>query len=320
MRRTIGLTALLLVVASACGLTDTKPRGQGDGGADGNDGGSRAGASIGASANAGGSVAVPVAGTSSRGGAEAGDAGAGDTLGGTGAGGTTEPRAGGGAGGKQPDPSGGSAGDLSCQVPYAPPRVGPREDGPTPTTSCSSVTDAVIIERFADVRMRVPQGLFYESEDSIVFWKDPCASSLSETTMRGPTDGLGVLEATSENNPWFYEASYCYMGLRRRERSLRCDYFDGVTLGDPERDHYGLFASLLWWREHANQSDAAVLGWTIIPGDATEWIELCTIEGTRGDFGLCDEIRLLSTRHAISRDRVRLGSPELVRTVKGQCH
>jgi hypothetical protein len=102
---------------------------------------------------------------------------------------------------------------------------------------------------------------------------------------------------------------------------LRCDYFDGVQLGDLKPDNYRLFASLLWWRDHANQSGAAILGSSMAIGDATDTVELCTLEGTRGDFGLCDEIRLLRTRHRIlASGEVRLGSPEVLRTVNGNCH
>ena len=210
---------------------------------------------------------------------------------------------------------------LSCETPYAAPRVGPREDGPAPIIDCNSVSDAVLIERFEDFRLRVPQGFFFEPDNVVVLWKEPCSSSLDETAMRGPTDGMGVLEATVDNNPWFYEASYCYLGLRRRERNLRCDYFDGVQLGDLKPDNYRLFASLLWWRDHANQNGAAILGSSMAIGDATDTVELCTLEGTRGDFGLCDEIRLLRTRHRIlASGEVRLGSPEVLRTVNGNCH
>jgi len=110
------------------------------------------------------------------------------------------------------------------------------------------------------------------------------------------------------------------MGLRRRERSWRCDYFDGQKLGDRDPNHYALFASLLWWREHANHSGAAILGYSLAFGSATDSIELCTLEGTRGDFGLCDSIQVLRTRHSFTvNGDVNLGTPEIIRTVTGTC-
>jgi hypothetical protein len=310
---------LVLLVASACGGSTRAPEHDASSGGTigSSDGGARAGASLGARASSGGSsVLQPNGGAGLTGSAGAGDSGGG---GGGGGGGGTE-AAPAGAGGKWPDETGGGAGALSCASPYTPPSGGPRSEGPALFHDCADAPDEDIIERFESFDARVPQDLYFEAGDAIVFWKDPCASSLTETVMRGPTDGLGSLEGQAEND-WFYEASYCYMGLRRRERNLRCDYFDGKKLADLNPANYGLFASLLWWREHANQSGAGILSSSVAIGSATDSVELCTFEGTRGDFGLCDSIRVMRTRHVITANHeVRLGTPEVVRTVNGKCH
>lgn len=289
-------------------MTETNPHDEAGGASSDGDGGTSAGTSMAAAgAGRGGSVIVQPTG--------------GGGVGGTASEGGTAELGGGGVGGKPPDPMGGVAGELSCATTPSPPRAGPREDGPASISDCNGVSDELLFERFADPLLRVPRGLFFEPDPWIVLWNDPCSSSLDETAMRGPTGGMGVLESKVENNPWFYEASYCYMGVRRRERNLRCDYFDGKMLSDRQPDHYGLFASLLWWRDHANLSGAAILGFSLTIGDATDAVELCTIEGTRGDFGLCDEIRLLSTRHVIlASGEVKLGSPVVLRVVNGNCH
>jgi len=242
--------------------------------------------------------------------------------GGAGGAGGREPTGSGGlsgSGGKQPDPVAGTSSVLSCDEPYAPPTAGPRLDGPEPIRNCSSVDDSIVIARFKS-GPRTPRGMWFEPDEAITFWKDPCSSSLKETVERGPTDPSEILEGQAET-AWFYEAAYCFMGVRRRIRNLRCDYFDGQALGNTDPSTYGLFASLLWWRQHGTDSGAAMLGYSMSIGDSTSAIELCTIEGTRGDFGLCDEIRLVRTVHRImAPNEVRLGMPEVLRVVKGDCH
>jgi hypothetical protein len=225
-----------------------------------------------------------------------------------------------GAGGKIPDPVAGGPSELSCAVPYEGSSGGPRVDGPMPISDCAGVSDALIVERFKDFAARVPQGLYYEPKESISFWNEPCSTSLADTIARGPTDHMGELDGTDES-AWFYEASYCTREVRRREKNLRCDYFDGKTLSDLDPKNYAFFASLLWWTEHANVSGAAILGHSLQIGNATNWLELCTIEGRTGDFGRCDEIQLIRTKHRIMYDgAVTLGKPETLRTVKGDCH
>ncbi len=42
---------------------------------------------------------------------------------------------------------------------------------------------------------------------------------------------------------------------------------------------------------------------------------------TLGDFGQCDEVRLESTKYFQYLDgSVKLGTPEVLRTLKGDCH
>jgi hypothetical protein len=248
----------------------------------------------------------------------------GDLAGGAGEAGA---RAGAASGGSKPnDPAGGASGNggsssFSCSKPYSGSQGGPRPDGPEPIVSvCSAIPDEVIVTRFESFASRVPHGFYYEPEEPITFWKEPCSMSEADTVARGPTDGMGTFEA-SYTTPWFYEASYCLDGLRRTERNLRCDYFDGQKLAPHTQENLLFFASLRWWRDHHNVSGAAIIGYSVMVGNATDWVDLCTISGSVGDFGLCDEIRVERTRLSIFVDgKVTVGATEPVRTVKGTCH
>lgn len=260
--------------------------------------------------------ASPSAGTSSGGAPVTGSSsdGGGDEAGRSSSG------ASGGVGGKLPDfPAGAPNNPLACSASYAGPSGGPRVDGPMPLGSCQNIPDDVVLARYQDSAARVPQGLYYEPSESITFWKEPCANSPEETVNRGPTDGLGTF-VKSYSSEWFYEAVYCIdNSLRRIERNLRCDYFDGTKLAMPSTERLAFLASLIWWG-HSN-SDGVVLGYSVSIGDATDVVDLCTISSVHGDFGLCDEVHLEDTRHRLMFDgSVVLGTPEVIRTLKGQCH
>jgi hypothetical protein len=280
----------------ACGTSDSHSVQTGAGA-----GGSNAGSSSAGSPSAGGSA---VAGTASGGAADAGSANGG---------------AGAGAGGKVPDSLGGSPNSqYACSAPYAGPSGGPRADGPMALSGCQTIADDVVLARYNDDPGRVPRGLYYEP--TFAFWHEPCSKSAEETVARGPTDGRGTF-VESYSNEWFYEAVYCFdNSLRRVERNLRCDYFDGTKLAMPSPERLAFLASLLWWGEYGN-SDDVLSGYSVTIGDATDVVELCTISTVHGDFGLCDEVRLETTRHLLSVDgTVKLGTPELIRTLKGDCH
>jgi hypothetical protein len=109
--------------------------------------------------------------------------------------------------------------------------------------------------------------------------------------------------------------------VRRIERNLRCDYFDGSKLANPSPERLAFLASMLWWGAQSNTQGSAILGHSVASGDATDIVQLCTISVTYGDFGLCDEVRLESTKHLLWFDgHIELGTPEVVRTLKGDCH
>jgi hypothetical protein len=265
------------------------------------------------------------AGGASRGGFS-GSSSSGATNGG-GMGGVSGRGNGGGAAGGEPSPGGagqgGSSGQSSsddCQTEYSGPLGGPRLDGPMPIGSCDLIADELILARYKDFDARVPEGSYYEPAGPIVFWGPPCSVTLAETVRRSGLEQLGTPENQFETE-WFYEATSCQNGVRRAYRNLRCDYFDGTKLSAPSVERLAFLGSLLWWSTHYNSSGSALLGYSIAIGDATEWVEFCTISTVGGDFGLCDEITLESTTHSLTYDgTVKLGEPTTVRTLKGDCH
>ena len=255
-----------------------------------------------------------------NGGAEdAGSPSGGFEMGGSGTSGSASA----GAGGKLPDfPGGAPSGPLTCTTAYEGPTGGPRGDGPIEElNSCTTIPEPIVLARYKNFEARVPRGLYYEPVESITFWQEPCAKSEQELVDRGPTDNKGTFLA-SYSNEWFYEAVYCFNdSVRRIERSLRCDYFDGSKLANPTPERLAFLASQLWWAEHYNEGGAAILGHAVTIGNATDVVDLCTISATIGDFGLCDEVRVENTKYVLSADgTVKLGTPEVIRTLKGDCH
>lgn len=226
-----------------------------------------------------------------------------------------------GSAGKLPDFPGGSAGQspLACNTPYAGPSGGPRSDGPSDLGYCSSIPDAVALARNDDPSARVPMGLYYEPNESITFWREPCSTSLADTVARGPSDGMGTF-SDSFATDWFYDAVYCSDGVRRIERNLRCDYFDGKRLANPSPERLAFLASMLWWSEHQNDAGSLILGHSIAIGDATDVVELCTVSSVLGDSGLCSLVQLESTQHRLRADgTVQLGTPQVIRTLLRNC-
>ena len=258
-------------------------------------------------------------GDSSSAGSDHGDAGA--SVGGSAHGG-----AGGafiGQGGRNAETGGGGGGgesSLACSTPYQGPNSSPRSDGPSELAHCASITDADILARYKDPAARVPRGFYYEPNDSIAFWNEPCSASLADTVARGPTDGMGTF-VESYSNEWFHEAVYCLNGVRRLERNLRCDYFDGENLAKPSVDRMAFLAGLLWWTKNYNLSGSAILGHSVAGGNAVDIVQLCTLRTVHGDFGLCDEVQLESTDYRVwLNGRVAIGETQVIRTLKGDCH
>jgi hypothetical protein len=213
--------------------------------------------------------------------------------------------------------SGGAPSPLGCDEPSG----GPRSDGPAPIVgACDAIPDEVLVERFQRYAERVPRGFFYDAKPWKGLLLEPCSNSAEDTAALGSSVGLVGLEATF-TTPWFYEASFCGDGPRRSVRNLRCDYFDGQVLAPTTPEELAFLASIFWWVDNRDLAGAALLGYAIMSGDATAWVDMCTLSGSFGDFGLCDQIRLERTRHAISYEgKVILGEPELVRTIEGACH
>jgi hypothetical protein len=246
----------------------------------------------------------------------------GSPEGGVAAGGTpSDGGASAGVGGKVPDFPGNSP--LACNAPYAGPTGGPRGDGPPEQLgACASIPDAIVLARYKDYAARVPQGLYYEPIENIAFWNEPCSNSAEETVAKGPSEGMGTF-VESFSSEWFYEAVYCYENsVRRIERNLRCDYFDGVTLANPTPARLVFLASLLWWGNYYDDlGAAAILGHTVTSDDASDIVDFCSVSVTTGDFGRCDDVRVVNTQHLLMFDgTVKLGTPEVVRILKGNCH
>ncbi len=297
MRRFVPCVGLLLL---ACGQTQHDPE-------DGAGATSSAGNASGGNASAGSHAS----GGKAPGGGRAGTS----SMGGVGQGGVAQ--------GGRPDPGDGGAPDrpdlLDCSMPYDGPMAGARVDGPPLLMGCENLDDAMVLSRYKDYGARVPQGLFYEDPVQLVTWGPGCSDSSEETIdYAGHDRGALVAEYTT---PWFYEVEFCQGGARYLYRQLNCDYFDGETFSSSDLDEFAFLASLLWWQQNSNLGGSAILGYGAAIGNATDWLELCTIQTVGGDFGLCDEVTLFSTTHLLMYDRrVTLGTPQVVRTVQGDCH
>ena len=217
-----------------------------------------------------------------------------------------------GGSGDDPEP-------VTCNSVYKGPTGRPRVDGPLPI-NCVGVTDQVILARYKDFKARMPMGLYYEPADLVATWESPCSSSLAETVKRAAARPGGTFDQQFTTD-WFYEAEFCRDGLRHVYRNLRCDYFDGQKMPKQDPEALAFLASLLWWGDNANLDGSALIGYSVSIGNATDWVELCTINTVHGDFGLCDEITLQTTTDTILYDgTVKLGQPKTLRTIKGDCH
>jgi hypothetical protein len=268
-------------------------------------------------AAAGGSAS----GTAGRG----GQGGASGTMNGGGRGGADGGASGSGAGGAGGEPAAGGAGTPidpvnpnDCNVTYTGPSAGPRAGGPQPVmTGCDAISDDILLARYDELDEKVPEGLFWEPPPGAT-WQPPCSDSPEETAASGAN--LGALEDTFTTD-WFYEATFCEGSQRRLYRNLRCDYFDGSNLANPSGEELVFLMSLLWWQQYFNMGGSAVIGYAVMPGDATDWVEFCTIGTVYGDFGLCDEITLTRwSGTVVVNGEVNLGEPEVVRVIQGECH
>jgi hypothetical protein len=181
------------------------------------------------------------------------------------------------------------------------------------------IPDAIILERYDDPQAKVPMGLYWE-QNGLYVWESPCSDSMSDTLARSSVQDFGALEGEFTTR-WFHEAAYCEADLRRVYRNLRCDYFDGEILAGGDVNELAFLGSLLWWQNNSNIDGHVLLGYTVAIGSATDWVELCSIRTVYGDWGLCDEITLESTTHAIryGSSAVELGEPNVVRTIQGKC-
>jgi hypothetical protein len=291
------------ILSGACGGA-TKYQADADppvGGTSGNQAGSSDGpAKGGSSAGTGGGG---TGGTSSSGGI-LGMGGSGDTL---------------GTGGERPCVSvGGSGGNgqpfttLSCDEEVG----GPRPDGPAPLIGpCEAIPDEVLVARSQSSQERTPRGLFFDSERWKGLLLEPCASYPEQMSERGGSVGLVGLPVLF-TTPWFYEGSFCGIGPGESARSLRCDYFQDGVLADPTPENLAFLASIFWWHENRKKAGTALIGYSVANGDASDWVELCTVRPTRANDAGGGDLRLERTRHSIFQDgTVSLGQPELVRPI-----
>jgi len=303
LKNALLLASIAGLVWSGCGGTSTSDDDDGVGGSSSGSSGKSAGGAgnvSGKGGNASGGSGTAGKGGSASGG-EAGDAGAPNSSGS------------GGSAGSPPDPS-------SCSEPYDGPVAGPRVSGPEAINMpCTDIPDEVILARYADFDAKMPQGLFWEPPPGAI-WEEPCSDSLADTVANAEAAELGEPDGEFETE-WFYEATRCSGSQRRFYRNLRCDYFDGTMLADGSGQTLPFLASLLWWQDNFNVDGNQLIGYSVQIGNATDWVEVCTIRTVYGDFGLCDEITLESTTHSVVfGGSVTLGEPEVVRTIQGECH
>jgi hypothetical protein len=255
------------------------------------------------------------------GGSESGGTG-GSASGGMGTGGAAGSGGFAGSGGSGAGGTGGSVPSWSCDAPYSGPVAGPRADGPDNPSigSCDELSETMIKERYANSTMKVPRGYYFEPDGQLLDWNQPCSSSLSATVANsGLAIPNGELEAEFTTD-YFYEAAVCDDGKRRLYRNLRCDYFDGLTLGGgpfSNAAELGFLASLLWFIDNHNVSGFHLLA-VIVRDDLT--VDLCTTETTFGDFGLCDEIQVQKRTYSVSpAGVVTMGATEDLKLVQGRC-
>lgn len=222
-----------------------------------------------------------------------------------------------GFGGTATEPMAG-AGGQSC-TPSAPIAGEPRRDGPTAYMGCDDIPDSVLKQRFVDFEARVPQGLFYDREMVPTVWTSMCMTNQTLAGTRGP-DGMSTFLGSS-CSPWDCGGRFCSRGQVVTQKGINCDFFDGNKLSAPDPGWYPMLASVLWWRDNYNTSGAAILGYSVQVGNATDVVELCTLAGVQGDFGLCDRLELYSVKYRISfGGEVTPEKPALLRTVQGKCH
>jgi hypothetical protein len=63
-----------------------------------------------------------------------------------------------------------------------------------------------------------------------------------------------------------------------------------------------------------------LLGYSINIAGSGDFVEMCSIQVTYGDFGLCDQIQVFATSHALAvGSGVSLGEPHVIRTLEGTC-
>jgi hypothetical protein len=259
----------------------------------------------GGASNGAGSSGAPAGGSSAGQGA-AGSGGAGGIASSGGSRPMTEPQAGSNSSAGAPNP-------LGCDEPSG----GPRPDGPEPIIgACDAISDEVLVARFQSYADRVPKGFFYDAKPWDGLLLEPCSHSSEETAAYGATVGLIGLAATF-TTPWLYEASFCGDGPRRSVRNLRCDYFDGHVLAPRTPQDLAFLASIRWWGENHDDDATALLGYSITSGDATAWVEVCSLSGRWGNAGVCHEIRLERTRYSLFHDgKVTVNTPQLVRILR----
>lgn len=207
-----------------------------------------------------------------------------------------------------------------CTSGYAGPTGGPRLAGPTmPPGGCAFIPTETILARYRDFQARVPEGLYYEADAGVVSWETtPCSKSPEETVQRG-TALLGSAIEQFETD-WFYETVSCLDGQRHAYRNVRCDYFDGTKLANPNVLNLGFLESLLWWALKSNVEGSALINYSIMLGDSTDRLELCTIRTERGGPGQCDQVIVQSKQNSIFEGVVTFGPTTEVATVPGDCH
>ena len=203
------------------------------------------------------------------------------------------------------------------------------DDDSAAPTSCEDWSDDAILDVVYN-GPKVPPGYFVDSYPGNEFpqWGPGCSSSLSDTqTAAAAQFTTGTLTGATRSEVEFYEVDVAINGGANtvHYRQTRCDWYDGTTLAGAVFvgwTELQWLAGYLWYSDNHNIGGHHILGGFGAVGGATNWFDLCHVTTVYGDWGLCDEVTLKSTGHAILQVQgdVTINPPVTHRTIQGNCN
>jgi hypothetical protein len=199
-----------------------------------------------------------------------------------------------------------------------------RPDGPeNPAVPCDQLSDALILARYDDPDAKVPKGFYVDTAGQLIDWDETACSNSLDDTVAAASAALGGSLLTKGGLSFYFDVGMCDSGMLTHFRQFKCSYYDGkrISTGDVDGSAALLLAGMLWYSDSENQDGSVLVSGAVNIGDAANFIELCTTKTTYGDFGLCDQITLESTRFNEAVDgTITMESPKDIRTLKGTCH